>query len=204
MTHALAPLPYAYDALEPHYDEATLRIHHGKHHQAYVDNLNKFLEGHADLLALSLEELLRKLETVPESIRGKVTNNAGGVWNHDFFWQGMGPAATAGGKPSGKLAEALDAAFGSFDAFKAGFKAAALAVFGSGWAFLVVGAGGKLEIRSFANQATPVTAGVKALLTIDVWEHAYYLKFQNRRADWVDAWWNVVDWKAVEKRWKVG
>jgi Fe-Mn family superoxide dismutase len=201
MTHALKPLPYSYDALEPHYDAETLAIHHGKHHQAYVDNLNKLLDGHADLQALSLEDLLRSLDKVPEDIRQKVANNAGGVWNHDFFWQGMGPVAKgAGGKPEARLAAAIDAAFGSFEDFKAKFKQSALDMFGSGWAFLVIDGDGKPAIRNFANQATPITAGVKPLLTIDVWEHAYYLKFRNRRPDWVDAWWNVVDWDAVSGR----
>ncbi len=197
MPHALKPLPYAYDALEPHYDEATLRIHHGKHHQTYVDNLNKFLAGHAELEALSLEELLRSFDKVPQDIRQKVKNNAGGVWNHDFFWSCMSP--NGGGEPSGKLADAIRATFGSFDDFKAKFKQSALDMFGSGWAFFVADKG-KVSIRNFANQDCPVTEGLVPLLTIDVWEHAYYLKFQNRRAEWVDSWWNVVDWKAVEAR----
>ncbi len=197
MPHTLDPLPYAYDALEPHYDKATLVIHHDKHHQAYVDNLNKFLEGHPDLQAKSLDDLLKSLGEVPESIRKKVTNNAGGVWNHNFFWKCMGPGK--GGVPTGKAAEAIDAAFGSFTEFQAKFKESALGMFGSGWAFLVLD-GGKLSIENFANQDCPITKGVTPLLTIDVWEHAYYLKFQNKRPDWVDAWWNVVDWDAVNKR----
>ena len=198
MPHVLTPLPYAYDALEPHYDRQTLEIHHGKHHQTYVNNLNGLLEGYPNLQAMSLEDLLRSLDKVPAAIRQKVTNNAGGVWNHDFFWQGMGPGK--GGKPGGALAAAIDAAFGGFAEFQKAFKDSALAMFGSGWAFLVADAQGKLSIRNFANQDCPISAGVKPLLTIDVWEHAYYLKFQNRRPEWVDSWWNVVDWDAVAKR----
>jgi Fe-Mn family superoxide dismutase len=198
MPHALSPLPYAYDALEPHYDQATVKLHHDKHHQAYVDKLNEVLKGHPALEAKSLEDLLRSLPEVPGAIRQKVTNNAGGVWNHDFFWRCMGPGK--GGEPSGKIAGAIQAAFGSFEDFKAKFKESALEMFGSGWAYLVVGQDGKIEIRNFANQDCPVSLGLTALLTIDVWEHAYYLKFQNKRPEWVDSWWNVVDWEGVEKK----
>ncbi len=198
MPHTLKPLPYAYDALEPHYDEATLRIHHGKHHQTYVDNLNKLLKDQPDLADRSLEDLLTHLDEVPSAIRQKVKNNAGGVWNHDFFWACMGPGK--GGQPSGKLARAIDAAFGDFDAFQKKFKESALAQFGSGWAWLVVADDGDLEIQNTANQDCPISKGLTPLLTIDVWEHAYYLKFQNRRPEWVDTFWNVVDWDAVGKR----
>jgi Fe-Mn family superoxide dismutase len=198
MPHQLSPLPYAYDALEPHYDEATLRIHHGKHHQKYVDTLNEALADHPRLASLSLEPLLKSLDQVPAAIRGKVANNAGGVWNHDFFWHCMAPGK--GGAPAGKVAKAVDAAFGSFAGFQKKFKEAALGVFGSGWAYLVVADDGDLEIETYANQDCPVSRDRKALLTIDLWEHADYLKFQNRRPEWVDAWWNVVDWDAVNAR----
>ena len=198
MPHKLAPLPYAYDALEPHYDAETVKIHHDKHHQKYVDTLNEALKGHPDLEAKSLEELLKSLDQVPADIRKKVTNNAGGVWNHDFFWNCMGPGK--GGTPSGKIATAIDAAFGSFGEFKAKFKESALAQFGSGWAYLIHADDGDLEIENYANQDCPISKQRKPLLAIDVWEHAYYLKFQNKRPDWVDTWWNVVDWDAVNKR----
>jgi Fe-Mn family superoxide dismutase len=198
MPHKLAPLPYAYDALEPHYDEATLRIHHDKHHQKYVDTLNEALQGHPELEAKSLEQLLKSLDQVPAAIRKKVANNAGGVWNHDFFWNCMGPGK--GGRPGGKLAKAIDASFGSFEDFQKQFKESAIAMFGSGWAFLVVADDGDLEIENYANQDCPISKDRKPLLTIDVWEHAYYLKFQNRRPEWVDSWWNVVDWDGVNKR----
>lgn len=200
MTHTLKPLPYSHDALEPHYDAATLRIHHGKHHQTYVDNLNKLLEGHPDLAGKSLEELLTGLDEVPASIRQKVKNNAGGVWNHDFFWACMGPAKSAGGAPKGTLARMIDSAFDDFESFKAKFKESALAQFGSGWAWLILTDDGELEIVNTPNQDSPISKGLTPLLTVDVWEHAYYLKFQNRRAEWVDSWWNVVDWDAVAKR----
>lgn len=198
MPHELPPLPYAYNALEPHYDEATLRIHHGKHHQKYVDALNEALADEPRLASLSLERLLKGLDLVPAAIRRKVANNAGGVWNHDFFWRCMGPGK--GGAPLGKIAGAVDAAFGSFAGFQKKFKDAALGVFGSGWAYLVVADDGDLEIETYPNQDCPVSRDRKALLTIDVWEHAYYLKFQNRRPEWVDAWWNLVNWDAVNAR----
>jgi Fe-Mn family superoxide dismutase len=196
--HTLKPLPYAYDALEPHYDEATLKIHHDKHHQAYVDKLNEALKGHADLEKLSLEQLLTRLDEVPQPIRKKVRDNAGGVWNHDFFWNCMGSGKS--GVPSGKVAKLLDASFGSFPEFRAAFKESALAMFGSGWTFLVHDDGGGLKIENFANQDCPLSKEHTPLLALDVWEHAYYLKFQNRRPEWVDSWWNVVDWDAVGKR----
>ena len=200
MPHKLSPLPYPFDALEPHYDAATVKIHHDKHHQKYVDTLNELLAGHPDLEAKSLEDLLTSLDQVPLDIRQKVTNNAGGVWNHDFFWNCMGPGK--GGKPTGKIATAIDAAFGSFADFQAKFKEAALAQFGSGWAYLILADDGDLVIENYANQNCPVSKDHIPLLTIDVWEHAYYLKFQNRRPEWVDAWWNVVDWDAVNARLK--
>ena len=198
MPHKLAPLPYAYDALEPHYDAETVKIHHDKHHQKYVDTLNELLSGHPELEFKSLEALLQSLDEVPSAIRKKVANNAGGVWNHDFFWNCMGPGK--GGSPSGKIGKAIDGSFGSFEDFQAKFKESALAMFGSGWTYLILADDGDLVLENFANQDTPIHKGLTPLLAIDVWEHAYYLKFQNKRPEWVDAWWNVVDWDAVSKR----
>jgi Fe-Mn family superoxide dismutase len=202
MAHELPPLPYPKDALEPHIDALTMEIHHGRHHKAYVDNLNKALAGHADLEAKSLEALLANLASVPENIRGAVRNNGGGHWNHTFFWKIMAP--NAGGAPTGALADAIKAAFGSFDEFKAKFEAAGLGRFGSGWAWLLVNQG-KLEIASTPNQDNPLMgkaiAGCEGrpILGVDVWEHAYYLKYQNRRADYLKAWWNVVNWAEVAR-----
>ncbi|MDW8327528.1 MAG: superoxide dismutase [Anaerolineales bacterium] len=202
MAHELPPLPYPPDALEPHIDTLTMQIHHGKHHATYVANLNKALESAPELQSKSAEELIKDLSAVPESIRTPVRNNAGGHVNHTFFWNLMAP--NAGGAPTGELAEAINATFGSFDEFKAKFEAAGLARFGSGWAWLVVN-GGKLEIVSTANQDNPLmgkaVAGAEGtpVLGVDVWEHAYYLKYQNRRADYLKAWWNVVNWDAVAK-----
>jgi len=202
MAHELPPLPYPKDALEPHIDALTMEIHHGRHHKAYVDNLNKALAGQADLEAKSLEALLADLASVPENIRGAVRNNGGGHWNHTFFWKIMAP--NAGGAPTGALADALNAAFGSFDEFKAKFEAAGLGRFGSGWAWLLVNQG-KLEIASTPNQDNPLMgkaiAGCEGrpILGVDVWEHAYYLKYQNRRADYLKAWWNVVNWAEVAR-----
>ena len=199
MPFELAPLPYAKEALEPHIDALTMEIHHGRHHKAYVDNLNKALAG-TPLEGKSIEALLADLPAVPDAIRGPVRNNGGGHWNHTFFWNLMGPAK--GGAPSGDLAAAIQAAFGSFDDFKAKFEAAGIGRFGSGWAWLLVN-GGKLEIASTPNQDTPLMgkaiSGVegKPILGVDVWEHAYYLKYQNKRADYLKAFWNVVDWNAV-------
>jgi Fe-Mn family superoxide dismutase len=198
MPHVLEPLPYAYDALEPHYDAATLKLHHDKHHRAYVEKLNEALKGDAHLEGKSLEALLKNPDDIPPSLRRKVLNNAGGAWNHDFFWKIMGPGK--GGAPTGKVGEAINATFGDFTAFQAKWKESTVNVFGSGWTWLVR-ADKKVEIREFANQDTPIGKGLKGLLTIDLWEHAYYLKFQNRRPDWVDAWWNVVDWEAVDALW---
>ncbi len=200
MAHELAALPYAHDALEPHIDKQTMEIHHGKHHNAYVTNLNKAIAGNAVLEAKSIAALIADLASVPENIRGPVRNNGGGHWNHTFFWKLM--AANAGGAPTGKLGEAITAAFGSFDAFKEKFEAAGIGRFGSGWAWLVVN-GGKLEIVSTANQDNPIMgkaiAGCegKPILGCDVWEHAYYLKYQNRRADYLKAFWSVVNWAEV-------
>ena len=201
MAHELAPLPYAHDALEPHIDKATMEIHHGKHHNAYVTNLNKAIAGNAALEAKSAEALITDLAAVPENIRGPVRNNAGGHVNHTFFWNLMAP--NAGGTPTGKLAEDINAAFGSFDAFKEKLEAAGVGRFGSGWAWLLVN-NGKLEIASTANQDNPImgkaVAGIegKPVIALDVWEHAYYLNYQNRRPDYIAAFWNVVDWDAAE------
>jgi superoxide dismutase, Fe-Mn family len=197
MAHALPPLPYAFDALEPHIDAKTMEIHHGKHHQAYVNNLNTALEKYADLQSKSPEDLIKGLSTVPEDIRTAVRNNGGGHVNHAMFWQIMGPGA--GGPPKGAIADAINASFGSFDAFKEQFGKAAAGRFGSGWVW-VVNAGGKLAIESTANQDNPMMDGKKPVFGCDVWEHAYYLKYQNRRPDYVTAWWNVVNWAEVNKR----
>ncbi|MBE7532845.1 MAG: superoxide dismutase [Ardenticatenaceae bacterium] len=195
MAFQLPPLPYAFDALEPHIDARTMEIHHGKHHAAYTTNLNKALEGHADLAAKSIEDLLGNLNAVPEGIRTAVRNNGGGFANHNLFWTIMSP--NGGGAPSGALASAIDAAFGSFDAFKEKFNNAAATRFGSGWAWLYVDGSGNLVVGSTPNQDTPLMEGNKPLLGLDVWEHAYYLHYQNRRPDYINAWWNVVDWEAV-------
>ena len=195
MTFELPPLPYGENALEPHIDARTMGIHHDKHHAAYTNNLNAALEGHADLAGKSIETLLGDLNAVPESIRTAVRNNGGGFANHNLFWEILGP--NAGGEPTGDLAAAIDDAFGSFSAFKEQFAKAAATRFGSGWAWLYVGKDGKLAITSTANQDTPLMDGNTPILGIDVWEHAYYLNYQNRRPDYVSAWWNVVNWDAV-------
>ena len=191
-------LAYDFKALEPHIDARTMEIHHDKHHQAYVTNLNKALEGHSDLQGVSLDELLaNNLARVPESIRTAVRNNGGGHHNHSFFWEVIGPGA--GGPPTGKIGEAIKSAFGDFDTFKNQFAAAATTRFGSGWAWLVVNAEGKLHVYSTANQDSPVMEGFKPLLGLDVWEHAYYLHYQNRRPDYIAAFWNVVNWNKVNE-----
>jgi Fe-Mn family superoxide dismutase len=200
MAHELPALPYAPTALEPHIDAKTMEIHHGKHHAAYVTNLNKALESAPDLAGKSVDELCKNIGSVPEAIRGAVRNNGGGHWNHSFFWKLMKPNAE--GKPVGKLAEAINAAFGSFEAFQEKFAAAAAGRFGSGWAWLCA-KDGKLAICSTANQDNPLmgeTAGCGGtpVLGLDVWEHAYYLNYQNRRPDYVKAWWNVVNWAQAE------
>ncbi|KAF0108276.1 MAG: Superoxide dismutase [Anaerolineaceae bacterium] len=197
MAFQLTPLPYAYDALEPTIDAQTMTIHHDKHHAAYVNNLNAALEKHPELSGKSLEALLADLNAVPEDIRTAVKNHGGGVWNHDLFWQVMAPKA--GGEPKGELAAAIDAAFGNFANFKAEFEKAAMGRFGSGWAWLVKKGSG-LAILSTANQDNPMSEGMTPLLTLDVWEHAYYLKYQNRRAEYVPAFWNLVNWDEVSRR----
>ena len=194
MAHELPALPYAFDALEPHIDARTMEIHHDKHHAAYVANLNKALDGQADLGKKSLVELLSDLGSVPEGIRGAVRNNGGGHFNHSLFWKIMGPGG--GGAPSGELGDAIQSTFGSFDDFKSKMNAAGATRFGSGWAWLFV-KGGKLEIGSTANQDSPIMDGGKPVLGIDVWEHAYYLHYQNRRPDYLGAWWNTVNWEQV-------
>lgn len=203
MAYELPKLPYAYDALVPHIDAKTMEIHHTKHHQAYITNANNALKDHAALAALPVDTLIADLSKVPEGIRGAVRNNAGGHSNHSFFWTILGPGK--GGAPKGKLAEAIQATFGSFDNFKAEFGKAAATRFGSGWAWLVVGADKKLAVGSTANQDSPLmgkaVAGFegKPVIGLDVWEHAYYLNYQNRRPDYVTAFWNVVDWDAAEQ-----
>ena len=203
MAFTLPPLPYAPDALEPHIDKATMEIHHGKHHNAYVTNLNKALESAPDLANKSIEELLaNNCAAVPENIRTAVRNNGGGHINHSMFWQIIGPGC--GGSPVGKLAEAINSTFGSFDQFKEKFGAAATTRFGSGWAWLTRDSSGKLEISSTANQDNPVMEGKYPVIGLDVWEHAYYLKYQNRRPDYIAAWWNVVNWQEADKRFTSG
>jgi Fe-Mn family superoxide dismutase len=197
MAFTLPPLPYAADALEPHIDKLTMEIHHGKHHNAYVTNLNAALDKHPELQSKTVEDLLRNINTVPEDIRTAVRNNGGGHANHSMFWQIMGP--NAGGAPSGAIADALNGSFGTFDSFKEQFAKAGVGRFGSGWAW-VIDAGGKLVIESTANQDSPLMEGKKIVFGIDVWEHAYYLKYQNRRPDYIGAWWNVVNWTEINKR----
>ena len=197
MAYTLPNLPYPANALEPYIDTTTMEIHHGRHHKAYVDNLNKALEGQAALGNKPVTQLLREIQSVPDKIRQAVINNGGGHANHSLFWRIMGP--NAGGQPSGELAQAIDAAFGSFDKFQAQLSDAGIKRFGSGWAWLVLGQG-KLEVLSSANQDSPYLKGQTPLLGLDVWEHAYYLKYQNKRPDYVDAWWGVVNWKAVADR----
>ncbi len=196
MKFELPPLPFAYEALEPHIDTLTMQIHHDKHHAAYVNNLNAALEKHPEFETGSVESLISNLDKVPEDIRTAVRNNGGGHANHAAFWLALGP--NAGGAPKGALADAINAAFGSFDEFKAKFKAAGAGRFGSGWAWLVLD-GGKLAIMSAANQDNPLMEGKTPVFGVDVWEHAYYLKYQNRRPDYLDAIWHVVNWDAVAK-----
>jgi Fe-Mn family superoxide dismutase len=196
MAYSVPDLPYDYNALEPHVDEQTMRIHHDKHHQAYVDKANAALDG-TEWADSDVDDVLRSLDQLPDDIRTAVRNNAGGHSNHSFFWQIMGP--DAGGEPDGDLRAAIDDAFGSFDAFKDEFKAAGVNRFGSGWAWLVHDGSG-LAVVSTANQDSPVSEGKTPLLGVDVWEHAYYLKYQNRRPDYLDAWWNVVNWSEVASR----
>ena len=201
MAYSLPPLPYAFDALEPSIDARTMEIHHDKHHAAYVTNLNKALEGHADLAALPVEKLIATLDKVPEAVRTVVRNNGGGHANHSLFWETIGKGK--GGEPAGHLAEAVRSVFGGFDTFKETFTKAAMGRFGSGWAWLSADPQGKLLVESTANQDSPIMQGNTPLLGIDVWEHAYYLLYQNRRADYVNAFYNVIDWDAVGKRFAV-
>ncbi|EJV52576.1 superoxide dismutase [Mn] 1 [Bacillus toyonensis] len=197
--HELPNLPYAYDALEPHFDKETMNIHHTKHHNTYITNLNAALEDHAELADKSVEELVANLNEVPEAIRTAVRNNGGGHANHTFFWTILSP--NGGGQPVGELATAIEAKFGSFDAFKEEFAKAGATRFGSGWAWLVVN-NGELEVTSTPNQDSPLTEGKTPVIGLDVWEHAYYLNYQNRRPDYIGAFWNVVDWNAAEKRYQ--
>ena len=197
MAHALPALAYPFNALEPNIDALTMEIHHDRHHKTYVDNLNKALDGQAALQAHSIEDLLRNIKTVPETIRQAVINNGGGHANHSLFWEIMAPGA--GGKPTGPLADAITAGFGDFATFQAKIKENALGQFGSGWSWLVWD-GSKVQVIRRPNQDSPLMEGLVPLLGVDVWEHAYYLKYQNKRADYVDAWWNTVNWSAVTKR----
>jgi superoxide dismutase, Fe-Mn family len=197
MAHELPKLPYGYDALEPHIDARTMEIHHTKHHQTYINNLNAALEKHPDLQGKSVEDLLKSLNAVPEDIRTAIRNNGGGHLNHTMFWPMMSP--NGGGEPKSELAGTINSDFGSFANFKDQFAKAATGRFGSGWAWLCIDKGGKLIITSTPNQDNPVSDGLRPVLALDVWEHAYYLKYQNRRADYISAWWNVVNWNQVAK-----
>lgn len=199
MAYELPPLPYAYNALEPHIDEQTMQIHHDRHHGAYVNNVNNALEGHPDLAGKSVEDLLRSIDSVPESIRTAVRNNGGGHANHSLFWEVLSP--NGGGQPTGAVADAIQSTFGSFDKFKEDFGKAAAGRFGSGWAWLVVDHG-KLAITSTPNQDSPYMEGKTPILGLDVWEHAYYLKYQNKRPDYIAAFWNLVNWAEVNKRYE--
>ncbi len=197
MPFSLPALPYDFGALEPHIDARTMEIHHGKHHQTYVNNLNAAIEKAPDLAGKSLDDLMRGINAIPESVRTAVRNNGGGHWNHSMFWEIMGP--NAGGAPTGAIGDAINSAFGGFDKFKEQWAAAGTGRFGSGWVWLV-NDGGKLSITSTPNQDNPLMEGKTAILGLDVWEHAYYLNYQNKRPDYITAWWNVVNWDAVSKR----
>ncbi|HEX9798013.1 MAG TPA: superoxide dismutase [Anaerolineales bacterium] len=198
MAFELPELPYAYDALEPHIDEQTMRVHHDKHHAGYTNNLNKALEGHADLQGKSIEELLGNLNGLPEDIRTAVRNNGGGYANHSLFWSVMSP--DGGGSPDGDLGAAIDTAFGDFEAFRAKLTATAGGQFGSGWGWLALDSGGGLTVLATPNQDSPISMGMTPILGVDVWEHAYYLKYQNMRPSYLEAWWNVVNWPEVARR----
>lgn len=200
MAHQLPALPYANNALEPHIDEQTMMIHHDRHHATYVNNLNAALEGHADLQSKSIEDLIANLDAVPENIRTAVRNNGGGHANHSLFWETIGP--NGGGQPSGALADAINNELGGFDKFKEDFAKAGTTRFGSGWAWLSVGKDGKLVVSSTPNQDSPIMEGLTPILGLDVWEHAYYLKYQNKRPDYIAAFWNVVNWNEVGKRYE--
>ena len=202
MAFELPPLPYDYSALEPYIDTQTMQLHHDKHHQAYVTALNNALKDQAQFASLSLEELMRRINEVPESIRTIVRNNGGGHINHTMFWQIMKP--NGGGEPTGALASAIQSTFGSFDAFKTAFNDAGVKRFGSGWAWLILDSSGKLQVTSTANQDSPFMDGNYPVMGNDVWEHAYYLKYQNRRPDYLNAWWNVVNWDEIFRRYQQG
>ncbi|NIS37637.1 superoxide dismutase [Candidatus Saccharibacteria bacterium] len=202
MAHELPPLPYDYNALEPYIDERTMQIHHDLHHGGYVKKLNAALEGHSDLQNKSIEELIKSLNNLPDSVRTAVRNNGGGHLNHSIFWPIMSP--TGGGQPGDELADAINSTFDSFDQFKEKFAAAAAGRFGSGWGWLVKNKDGSLEITSTPNQDNPLTDGQFPIMGLDVWEHAYYLKYQNRRAEYIENWWNVVNWDEVARRFKQG
>jgi len=202
MAFEVPPLPYDYNALEPYIDTQTMQLHHDKHHAAYVNNLNAALQNQAQLASWTVEDLVRRINEVPESIRTAVRNNAGGHINHTMFWQIMGP--NAGGAPTGELAAAIQQTFGSFDQFKSAFNDAGVKRFGSGWAWLVLDRSGKLQVISTANQDSPLMDGMFPVMGNDVWEHAYYLKYQNRRPDYLAAWWNVVNWDEIARRYQQG
>ena len=202
MAFELPPLPYDYSALEPYIDTQTMQLHHDKHHAAYVNNLNNALQGQSAFASFSLDDLMRRINEVPENIRTAARNNGGGHINHTMFWQIMAP--NAGGEPTGELATAIKDAFGSFDTFKAAFNDAGVKRFGSGWAWLVLDNSGKLRVISTANQDSPLMDGLHPVMGNDVWEHAYYLKYQNRRPDYLNAWWNVVNWPEVARRYAQG
>jgi len=202
MAFELPPLPYDYSALEPYIDTQTMQLHHDKHHQAYVTNLNNALKDQAQFASLSLEELMRRINEVPDSVRTAVRNNGGGHINHTMFWQIMKP--NGGGEPTGAIASAIQSAFGSFDAFKTAFNDAGVKRFGSGWAWLILDSSGKLQITSTANQDSPFMDGNYPVMGNDVWEHAYYLKYQNRRPDYLNAWWNVVNWDEISRLYQQG
>jgi superoxide dismutase, Fe-Mn family len=202
MAYELAPLPYDYAALEPFIDAETMHLHHDKHHQTYINNVNAALEKHANLASKPVDDLLRDLSAVPEDIRNVVRNNAGGHSNHTMFWNIMGPASSSGGAPTGAIADQIKADFGDFDAFKKTFNETTAKQFGSGWGWLVL-QGGKLKVTTTPNQDSPLSQGLYPILGNDVWEHAYYLKYQNRRPDYLAAWWNVVNWAEVNKRFGV-
>ena len=200
MAFEVPPLPYDYNALEPYIDTQTMQLHHDKHHAAYVNNLNAALQNAPQFASLAIEDLIRRINDVPENIRTAVRNNGGGHLNHSMFWQIMTP--NGGGQPGGELASAINSTFGSFDQFKAAFNDAGVKRFGSGWAWLVVGPGGNLQVISTANQDSPLIDGLFPIMGNDVWEHAYYLKYQNRRPDYLNAWWNVVNWPEIERRYQ--